>query len=201
MGTTYLDNRVITFDLIVRSEGVHVAELGHGKRNHAACAVELHGAASESNHTMHEANVLGCEVIDITQHLSFRVMLVEDRMRQTFRCTLKLRWDCRRRGLFKALKTDGICRGGRSEDIDKVQQVLGCDALIECNTNMLVIHTAKVDANLGSFLENDLCTSYSSGHVESDGIEISVIDGLVAERFYCRSEDLSESVNSVCDGA
>lgn len=55
-------------------------ELGPGERNHTARAVELHGAATERDHSMHEREILGLEVVYVSQHFGFGVVGIEDRM-------------------------------------------------------------------------------------------------------------------------
>jgi hypothetical protein len=77
-----LDDGTVTLDLVLGSERVDAAEFRPGKRNHAACAVELHGAATKGNHRVSEAEVLRGEVVDISKHLSLGMMLVEHRVGQ-----------------------------------------------------------------------------------------------------------------------
>ena len=73
---------MIALDLIIWSERMDSTELWPSERNHAACAVEFHGTASERNHAMYETHIFGSEMIDIAKHLRLRVMLVEDGVRQ-----------------------------------------------------------------------------------------------------------------------
>lgn len=85
---TNFENLMITLDLVIWRKWMDSTELWPRERNHAACAVEFHGAASERNHAMYETHILGGEMMDITKHLSLGVVLIEDGMRQIFGCTL-----------------------------------------------------------------------------------------------------------------
>lgn len=67
-------------NLIERGERMNRTEFGPSERYHTACAVELHGAATERDHSMHEREILGLEVVYVSQHFGFGVVGVEDRM-------------------------------------------------------------------------------------------------------------------------
>ena len=79
---TNFENLMITLDLVIWCEWMDSTELWPRERNHAACAIEFHGAASEGNHAMYETHIFGSEMMDIAKHLSFRVVFIEDRVRQ-----------------------------------------------------------------------------------------------------------------------
>lgn len=49
-----VDQLVIPLHLVDRREGMDRTKLGPSERDHRARAIELHGAASEGNHSMHE---------------------------------------------------------------------------------------------------------------------------------------------------
>ena len=79
---TNFKNLMITLDLVIWREWMDSTELWPRERDHAACAVEFHGTASKRNHAMYETHIFGSEMMDIAKHLSFRVMLIEDGVRQ-----------------------------------------------------------------------------------------------------------------------
>ena len=79
---TNFKNLMIALDLVVWCEWMDSTKLWPRERNHAARAVEFHGATSERNHAMYETHIFGSKMMDIAKHLSFRVMLIEDGMRQ-----------------------------------------------------------------------------------------------------------------------
>lgn len=82
----HLDDGPVTLHLIEGYKRMDVTELGPSQRNHTAGGIEFHGATAEGDHRMHEPEVLGCKVKDVTQHLSFRMMSVENWVRQIWRC-------------------------------------------------------------------------------------------------------------------
>lgn len=88
-----LDNCMVTLDLVIGRKRMNRAKFRPGERDHAAGAVELHCAAAQRNHAVHETQILRREMVDITEHLSLRVMFVKDRMRQVLGSTLQGRWD------------------------------------------------------------------------------------------------------------
>ena len=90
---TDLDNRMIALDLVIGCERMNRAEFRPGKWNHAAGAVELHRATAQRNHAVHETQILRREMVNISEHLSFRMVFVEHRMWQIFGSALQGRWD------------------------------------------------------------------------------------------------------------
>ena len=79
---TNFKNLMIAFDLVIWREWMDSTEFWPCERNHAACAVEFHGTASERNHAMYKTHIFGSKMMDIAKHLSFRVMFIEDRVRK-----------------------------------------------------------------------------------------------------------------------
>ena len=63
--------------LVGRREGVHPRELGPRHRNHLGGGVELHGAGTQRDHRLHQAQVLGLKLRHVTQHAGLGVVLVE----------------------------------------------------------------------------------------------------------------------------
>jgi len=65
------------------------AEVGPCHRYQTRRAVEFHGAASQGNHRMNETEILRLQVVDVTEHLSLRVMRIEHRVMQELGLPLK----------------------------------------------------------------------------------------------------------------
>ena len=53
--------------------------------DHTARAIEFHRTTAKGCHGMNQRKVLGLKVMDVTEYLSFRMMFIEDRMREIFR--------------------------------------------------------------------------------------------------------------------
>ncbi|MNX63641.1 hypothetical protein D3C86_946460 [compost metagenome] len=69
--------QLVTLGLGQRGEGVQLAELGPGHRDHLGGGVELHGAGAERDHGVVQGQILGFETVDVAQHLGLGVVLVE----------------------------------------------------------------------------------------------------------------------------
>ncbi len=52
---------------------------------HTACAIKFHCATAERGHGMNQRKVFGLEMVDVTEHLSLRMMFVENWMREILR--------------------------------------------------------------------------------------------------------------------
>ena len=76
------DDLAVAAGLIRRRERVQVAELGPRHRDHLRRRVELHRARPERNHRAVERDVAVREPAQVAQHLRFRVVAVERRMRE-----------------------------------------------------------------------------------------------------------------------
>ena len=160
---TYLDHLEVSLDLVSRRERMNVRELGPGERDHTARAVEFHSAAPEGDHCVDEPEVLRLEVVDVPEHLSLRVMRVEDGVREKRRRALKRLGDSRgRRG-----SRDDALGSGRSEDLDQDVHVPLRDALVEGDTDVLVVYSAQVNLRLHGRCVYGLHVARGNANIES----------------------------------
>ena len=91
LGCVYadLDDLPVSPNLISRSERVNSTELGPSHGHQARRAVEFHGAASQWNHCVDQTEILRLQVVDVTEHLRFRVVCVEHLVREELGLSLK----------------------------------------------------------------------------------------------------------------
>ncbi len=68
--------------LLARGERVHAGKRGPGDGDHLAGGVEFHGAGTERNHRTIQRDIALLEFAQVAQHLGFRMVAVEDRMRE-----------------------------------------------------------------------------------------------------------------------
>ena len=76
------DHFHVALRLIDRSEGVNVAELRPGDRNHFTGGVELHRAGAERDHRVIERQILVLQTLEVAQHFVLGVIAVEHRVRE-----------------------------------------------------------------------------------------------------------------------
>ncbi|MNM51550.1 hypothetical protein D3C81_626120 [compost metagenome] len=69
--------QLVTLSLGQRREGVQLAELGPGHRDHLGGGVELHGAGAQGDHGVVQGQIFRFETVDVAQHLGLGVVLVE----------------------------------------------------------------------------------------------------------------------------
>lgn len=171
MNCFYLDDGMITFDLIIRSEGMDVAILRPRERDHTAGAVELHRAAAKWDHSVGETEIFGSQVIDVAQHLGFGVVLVEDGMRQVGSRPSQFLGNDGLLRFSKVSQGDRTCRSSRSKDIDEGNQILRSDALVKSRTNMLIIDPTQVDTSGNGLVMKQLCVGQYGSNVDGDGVK------------------------------
>mmetsp|Transcript_28930 Transcript_28930/g.50887 ORF Transcript_28930/g.50887 Transcript_28930/m.50887 type:complete len:344 (-) Transcript_28930:1552-2583(-) len=80
----FLHHLHVALNLFDRGEGVELADSRPGDRHHFGGGVELHGAGSERDHGGLEAEVLGGKLVEVSHHLGFGVVGVEDRVSHVF---------------------------------------------------------------------------------------------------------------------
>ena len=73
---------LVTLGLMGGGEGVHVSKFRPRYRNHLDGRVQLHGATAEWDHGLIEGNVLLFKPTHVAHHLSFGMVVVEQRMLQ-----------------------------------------------------------------------------------------------------------------------
>ena len=74
---TDLYNLLISLNLFSRGERMDSTEVGPCHGHHTRRAVEFHSAASQRYHCVNETEILRLQMVDVTEHLGFRVMCVE----------------------------------------------------------------------------------------------------------------------------
>jgi hypothetical protein len=164
------DESLVTGSLLDGSEGVDVVDAGVGNGEHLCGGVELHGARTQRDHGVHERNILGLEVVDVSQKLGLGVVLVEDGLLEVAGLSLERSGDLIVEELgFVGLKS-GVEIGFRNtKDLDEVTEALKGDALVEREANLVISDAAEVDA-LGISLLVNLGNSLRRA-LESDSIE------------------------------
>ena len=75
------EHRRVSLCLFARRERMDAAELGPRHREHLRRRVELHRAAAERDHRVRERQVARLERAHVAQHLGFRMVRAEHRMR------------------------------------------------------------------------------------------------------------------------
>lgn len=81
---TYGDDRLITLSLLNRCEWMDFAKARVRQRDHTCCRVELQGTAAQRYHTVDQRQVLGLEMMNVTEHLRLGVMGVENWVLEIF---------------------------------------------------------------------------------------------------------------------
>ncbi len=76
-----VDHFLVTERLIGRHEGMDVGKFRPGDRQHFRCRVQFHGAGTERDHRAVERQIAVRKAADVTGHLAFGTVHVEDRMR------------------------------------------------------------------------------------------------------------------------
>lgn len=69
---------LVALDGVSKSVGVDVRDGFGANQLHLSSTVELHGARSERDHGVNQGEILGLEVVHVTEHLGFAVVGVED---------------------------------------------------------------------------------------------------------------------------
>ena len=91
----------IAFELVSRRKGMDARKLRPGDRDHLAGGVEFHGAAAQRNHAAVQRQVFVAQRAYVAQHAGFRVVGVENRVRQKGRSAAQLDRDQRLHAFFK----------------------------------------------------------------------------------------------------
>ena len=86
------ENLLVTFGLLAGGEGVQAADFGPGHRNHLGSGVQLHGARTERNHAVCQAQVLVFELLHVAQYLVLGVVAVEHRVREVLAGAHQIGW-------------------------------------------------------------------------------------------------------------
>ena len=78
----FIENGLVACGLIERHEWMDAGKLRQADRVQLAGGIQLHGAASERYHGMHERKVLVLQPLDVAHHVRLRMVGVERGVRQ-----------------------------------------------------------------------------------------------------------------------
>jgi hypothetical protein len=161
-----------------------VGKFGPGDRDHFSGGVQLHGTTTKSNHGVTQGKILAFEVVNVTQHLGFRVIRVEDFVLEVRRGTFKL--DRVRGGaVLQGSSSDLTDINGSTifmEDRDQLGNVTFGSGFIQSNTNGVVINDTEVDTFVGSLLK--------------DGRGVTALDGQSIKVSTIVLNDVTRSANT-----
>lgn len=174
-------------------------EFGPGERDHAARAVELHCAAAEGNHGMHEPKIFGRQVEDVTEHLGLGVVLVEHGMVEILGCAPQRRGDGHPLKSRNIMSGDGRSRCSCGEHVREHRPVHRTHALVQCDTNMAPIDVPQIDARRDGRAVHNVGVLNGASDVDSERVEEVRVDHLEAKRLHGVLERLRKAVNLVRD--
>lgn len=194
-----LDDGLVPLNLVLRSEWVNIAELRPGQRNHAAGAIELHRAATQRDHGVDKTEVLGGQVVNVSEHLGLGVVLVEDRVGQDFGGALQVGSDSGPGGFCQVGKCDERLVGCSRENVDQIDQLLRCNTFVESDPDAALVDLSKVDSSSDGGGVDSLGAGDGASDIKSKGIEVGGIESFEAERLDRGLENLCEAVDFVGD--
>jgi hypothetical protein len=188
---------LVAGSLLDGGEGVDVVDTGVGDRKHLSGGVELHGARTQGNHRVDEGNILGLEVVDVSQELGLGVVLVKDGLLKIAGLSLERGGDLVVEELGLVGLEGGVEIGlGNAKDLDKVAEALERDTLVKREANLVLGNASKVNA-LGSSLLVGLCNSLRralEGHsVEENRSILTKTVGVELELALLKDKALSEA--------
>ena len=141
-----VDHLVIAFDDIRRGEWVDGGKLGPSNRNHLSGRVELQGARSQRDHGVDERNILGDQVVDVSQHLCLGMVAVENRVRKVWGSSLQITLHLCLRHLRWELS-------GQREYRQDILQLLRPGCLIEGDTDLGGVDPSEIHSSVSGGIE------------------------------------------------
>ena len=145
------DHQGVADRLLPGHEGMQIGELRPGDRDHFAGGVEFHGAGAQRDHRLVERQILGLQLLEITQHLGFAVMGVEHRMTQIRCAALKIVWNAGNQRLSVKIVDDQSMIGAKQH----IKQLCHCvlvTRFVEAQTDPATAENPQVDLrSLGTF--------------------------------------------------
>ncbi|CAH0038163.1 unnamed protein product [Clonostachys rhizophaga] len=182
---------LVARSLLDRGEGVDVGESGVGDGKHFGGGVELHCAGAERDHGVDEGEILVTKVVDISQKLGLRVVLVEYGVLEEGGLALEVGGDGRV-GIESTVQT--LLNGGieillsHVEALEKLAQALQRDTLVKRESQLGLTDLAQVDVE-----ERGLLVSLEGQGVEEDGAIVSETGGgelevaLACDKILCQA--------------
>jgi hypothetical protein len=211
VGLELVNEYLVTLGLVEGNEGVEGRELGPGDGEHLSGGVELHGARSEGDHGVGKRQILGLEVVDVTEHLSLGVVLVEDGVLEVSRGSLESLGDGSgsSRGDLQVLSNlnkhllplqaaRNLDSEGRKSSQD-ILKILHRNSLVHGNGNTLGVKNTKVD----SVPLSDLCADILSilnldrNSVEESTLSVGTSVDLESHTASTFSQDHGQRVNTL----
>ena len=198
---TDLDDLPISLNLINRSERVDSAEVGPCHGYHTRRAIEFHSTASQWNHRVDETKILRLQVIDITEHLGFRVMRIEHWVREELGIPLKGGRQGQSLYRLQIRQGDGVMvgRSSSSEDVDQSNNIPRPNGLVQCDADVRVIYLTKVHPFCCGCSVDTMSVSRDVADVESQGVEEFFVERLEPVFLDSGIEDLRVGVYTAGD--
>mmetsp|Transcript_46287 Transcript_46287/g.117179 ORF Transcript_46287/g.117179 Transcript_46287/m.117179 type:complete len:831 (+) Transcript_46287:42-2534(+) len=197
---------LVALRLVLGAEGVQLAELGPGDGDHLARGVELHRAAAQRDHRVHQRQVLVLQALEVAQHLVLRVVEVEDGLLQELGGARE-RAHAALHALRQRLGAEGRCRATVQHGEQHVQ-VRQLGGLVHSNGHRVGVNHPQVDALGIAGVQQGL--RLAGAHADGDGVEEGRAGRLQAHLGgTCRKDaghavhaggDLLEAAGSVVDG-
>ena len=189
----------IALPLLGRRERVDLAEAGPRHRDHLAGGVQLHGARTQRDHAVDQAQVLALQAPQVPEHLVLGVVVAEGRLlheRAGARAGAEV-------GLGRGAHHVGGLRrglaGAGGEDLEQVLEVGGGDGLVERHADGAVAVGAEVDLLDGSGGDHAVLRR-AAAELHAQRVEPRVRAAVVAERLQASGQRVGGAVNAPGDG-
>ena len=134
---------------------------------------------------------------DVAEHLGLGVVRVKHGVGEEFGGANKRRRNGSGAGLRSVGKNICRSRSGHSKYADQCFKVFMNDGLVKGDTDMCTVYPPKVDEFESSCSVDHLCIFADGGHVNSQGVEIGVIDNSEPETLKAGVQQLSEQMDFV----
>mmetsp|Transcript_38161 Transcript_38161/g.107835 ORF Transcript_38161/g.107835 Transcript_38161/m.107835 type:complete len:471 (+) Transcript_38161:431-1843(+) len=190
-----VEHGLVALRLVGGAEGVQAAELGPCHRDHLRGGIELHGAAAQRDHGMHQRQVLVLQPFQVAQHLMLRVVEVEDGLLQE--------GGRAGHGANSALHAaseglsgegDAAAEGKDGEELVEVLHLLG---LIKGDADCVGVHHAEVHPLGVPGVGDGLCLS---GGLHGDGVKERLRGHRHSHLLHALGKDAGEAVDALGDG-
>lgn len=202
VATELLEHDLVTLGLVIGGEGMDVAELGPGDRDHLGGGVQLHGAGTERDHRVGEREILVLEAVDVTEHLGLGVVRVEDLVGQVLGGTDEALIEDLGGARLGDVQLVGDAEevGGRGtiagENLDELLQLGLVDGLVKGDTDGLGIKLADVDTGSEGLLDEGISTTLD---LDGQGVKEALVLDLVTSLLDSLGKDDGHVVDALGD--
>ncbi|MNM39129.1 hypothetical protein D3C81_499000 [compost metagenome] len=191
------DHFAVADRLRIRRERVDVRELGPGHGDHFRRGVQLHGAGTERDHGAVQRQVLVGQAAQVAQHFVFRVVAVEDRVRQIRAFTRQIRRQRAGHGRFNGVQ---LRKGGRvgqafGEHGPQQRDIVARGGFVERQADMGGIDLTQVDA----VLDGRRVQFVRIGDVDGQGVEVAGVGDAVAQGLQVGRQHARKAVHALGD--